>query len=133
MSPWVQPSRCLLGLVFAALLLPGCGGSRENRSPSAPSPAGLRATPVGSASAVAGGQPGAYYVTEDRRQFHLRCPCGVCSKSAVLPLVAEGSTEFWTLSGEPGRPTLTPSIHWLEADGARTHWHGWLRDGYFDD
>jgi hypothetical protein len=91
------------------------------------------ATLVGSASDVPGGPPGAYYVTDDRRQFHLRCPCGRCSKSNILPLVADGSPYSWTLSGEPGRPTLTPSIHWFETDGATTHWHGWLRNGSFDD
>jgi hypothetical protein len=134
MSAWVRPSRRLAWLLGAALLLPGCGGdSHGNPLSPAPNPAGVRATLVGSPSAVVAGPPGAYFVSEDRSQFHLRCPCGLCSKSAVLPLVANGSSEFWTLSGEPGRPTLTPSIHWFETNGATTHWHGWLQNGYFDD
>ena len=124
-------------LLCVALLVAGCGGSNE--SPTVPVAGnGVPATLVASASAVAGGPPGAYYVTEDRRQFHLRCPCGLCSKSSVLALAgggspgSSGSSDVWTLSGEPGRPTLSPSIHWFETDGSRTHWHGWLRDGHFD-
>ena len=119
-------------LACAALLVPGCSGSHE-ANPLAPAFGAVPATLVGSASAVATGPPGAYYVSEDRREFHLRCPCGRCSKSTVLALVAEGSPYSWTLSGEPGRPTLTPSIHWMELDGTTTHWHGWLRNGTFDD
>ena len=138
MNGWFLPQRRFgwLGcLLCAALLLPACSDSHEAspRSPLSPLSDAVPATLVGSASAVASGPPGAYYVTEDRTQFYLRCPCGVCSKSSVLPLVAGGSSEFWALSGEPGRPTLTPSIHWFETDGTTTHWHGWLRNGYFDD
>jgi hypothetical protein len=135
MNAWFQPRRRFgrLGwLLCAALLLPGCSDSHE-ANPLSPVSGPVPATLVASASAVASGPPGAYYVTEDRRQFHLRCPCGICSKSSVLPLVADGSSDVWTLSGEPGRPTLTPSIHWFETDGTTTHWHGWLRNGYFDD
>lgn len=118
-------------LLCVALLVPGCSDS--DGSPLSPAAGNsVAATLVSSASAVVSGPPGAYYVTEDRSQFHLRCPCGVCSKSNVLPLVANGSPYVWTLSGEPGRPTLSPSIHWFETDGRTTHWHGWLRDGTFE-
>jgi hypothetical protein len=130
MNSWTKPQRRAAWFLCAALLVAGCGGS--NDSPTAPTAGnGVPATLVASASAVAGGPPGAYYVTEDRRQFHLRCPCGLCTKSSVLALTANGSSDVWTLSGELGRPTLSPSIHWFETDGRTTHWHGWLREGTF--
>ena len=132
MNPCFQPRRRFGWLLCAALLAPGCSDSHE-ANPLSPASDPVPATLVSSAAAVASGPPGAYYVTEDRTRFHLRCPCGVCSKSNVLPLVADGSPHVWTLSGEPGRPTLTPSIHWFETDGTTTHWHGWLQNGYFDD
>jgi hypothetical protein len=137
MKGWLRPRRCLgrlpllKWLLCAALLVSGCGGSHEN--PLSPvGNASVPATLVGSASAVVSGPPGAYFISEDRKQFHLRCPCGVCSKSNVLPLVADGSPYVWTLSGEPERPTLSPSIHWFETDGRTTHWHGWLQNGSFN-
>ena len=128
-SPWFRTGRALAWLFCAALLVPGCGSSYK--APLSPLGDPVPATLVESASAVASGPPGAYYISEDRTQFHLRCPCGVCSKSTVLPLVANASPYAWTLSGEPGRPTLSPSIHWFELDGTTTHWHGWLRNGSF--
>ncbi len=132
MNSWFRPRRRFGWLLGAVLLVASCSSS-HGANPVSPAFDAVPATLVDSASAVAGGPPGAYYVTADRRQFHLRCPCGSCAKSNVLPLVDDGSPHSWTLSGEPGRPTLSPSIHWFELDGATTHWHGWLRDGYFDD
>lgn len=129
MNAWFRPRRCLGWFFCVALLVPGCGSSYQD--PLSPLADPVPATLVSSASAVASGPPGAYYVTEDRTKFHLRCPCGICTKSNVLPLVADGSPYTWTLSGDPDRPTLTPSIHWFEIDGTTTHWHGWLRNGYF--
>ncbi len=31
----------------------------------------------------------------------------------------------WSLSGDPDRPTLSPSLHLVG------HWHGWMREGRF--
>ncbi len=99
--------------------LPGGGGGAVN------------ATLVGSPEAVVTGVPGSYYIPEDRSKFYLRCPCGRCAKHNVLPLVAGSATWTWQLSGPPGKPSLSPSIHWFETNGTTTHWHGWLRDGVF--
>jgi len=30
----------------------------------------------------------------------------------------------WSLSGTRDKPTLSPSLHWVNV------WHGWLRDGF---
>jgi hypothetical protein len=120
---------CLGALALgAALLLSACGavgGSFGGHS--------VEATLVGSASEVAGGPPGAYFISEDRKFFHLRCPCGKCSKKIALPLEPGGGAYVWQLGGDPGKPSLSPSIHWFEPNGVTTHWHGWLRDGYFVD
>lgn len=92
----------------------------------------VAATLMKSADAVPGGPPGAYFVTKNQTEFHLRCPCGRCTKSNVLPLVAGRGSYTWSLSGPADKPSLSPSIHWFEKDGNTTHWHGWLRDGYFE-
>jgi hypothetical protein len=119
---------CLLVLAAgAALLMPALAdatGKEQN---------GVRAIWVGSPAAVASGPPGAYFISEDRARFHLRCPCGKCTKHNVLPLEAGGGPYVWTLTGDKEKPTLSPSIHWFEPDGQTTHWHGWLQDGYYRD
>lgn len=92
----------------------------------------VTATAVGSVAEVASGPPGAYYITPDRLRFHLRCPCGQCSKSNSLPLEPAVAPHVWQLTGPEGKPSLTPSIHWFETNGVTTHWHGWLRNGVFE-
>lgn len=93
---------------------------------------GVPARLVGSAAEVVNGVPGDYYITPDGLEFHLRCPCGRCKKHNVLPLTPARAEHVWYLSGEKGKPSLSPSIHWFEKDGMTTHWHGWLRDGLFE-
>ena len=112
----------------AALLLAACSDSVGKLL--AGGGEGVAATLVGSAAEVVEGPPGAYFISEDRTKFHLRCPCGRCTKKLALPL-AGGGAYVWQLSGPDGKPSLLPSIHWFEPDGSTTHWHGWLRDGYF--
>lgn len=116
----------------AALFLQACSGdSLDDNLPGGGDR--VPATLVSSPSAVATGVPGAYFISEDRKLFHLRCPCGRCTKSNALPLEAGGGAYVWQLSGQPGKPTLSPSIHWFETNGVTSHWHGWLRDGVFED
>lgn len=123
---------CLLALATgAALFLQGCNSSDNPLLPGGGSR--VQAVLVASPSAVVDGPPGAYYISPDRTQFHLRCPGGSCNKSTVLPLAPGSGAFVWTLSGEPGRPTLSPSIHWFETNGVTTHWHGWLRNGVFEE
>ena len=87
---------------------------------------------VDSVDAVISGAPGSYFISQDGKEFHLRCPCGRCDKHNVLPLEQGSARYTWRLSGKPGKFSLSPSIHWFEKDGRRTHWHGWLRDGFFE-
>lgn len=125
---------CLLGFAAGvALLLQACDSSPvDNQLPTGDGgPVSVTATLVSSPTAVTTGPPGAYYISEDRLRFHLRCPCGRCSKFNALPLEPSPGSNVWRLSGEPGKPSLSPSIHWFETDGVTTHWHGWLRDGVF--
>ncbi len=92
----------------------------------------LDAVPVASAEEVIAGPPGAFAISEDRSLFYLRCPCGRCQKVNTLSITPGKSQYTWRLSGRDDRPSLTPSIHWMERDGRRTHWHGWLKKGVFE-
>jgi hypothetical protein len=92
---------------------------------------GVPAIPVESRAAVLSGKPGSFFISPDLTEFHLRCPCGRCEKSNSLPLEGGYGSYVWRLSGTDKKPSLSPSIHWFERDGVRTHWHGWLTDGEF--
>lgn len=125
---------CLLALAAgAAFLLQACSDDNpiDEHLPNGGN--SVAAVLVGSPSAVATGVPGSYFISDDRLSFYIRCPCGRCTKHNVLPLVPATAAHVWQLSGEPGKPTLSPSIHWFETNGVTTHWHGWLRAGYFED
>lgn len=126
----------LLGIAAGiAILLQACDSSPvDNQLPpgdDGPS-AAVAAILVDSQAAVASGPPGAYFISEDRTKFYLRCPGGHCTKSNVLTLEPATGAYVWRLTGEPGKPTLSPSIHWFETNGVTTHWHGWLRNGIFE-
>ena len=134
---------CLLALIVASLfLLQGCSdGSNpvdQHLPPTTPPPppaSGVTATLVASSADVPNGPPGAYFISEDRLRFHLRCPCSrsTCNKSNALPLEPSNGPHVWRLTVDSaGKPSLSPSIHWFETDGATTHWHGWLRNGVFE-
>ncbi len=74
---------CLLALaVGAALLLPAPADSTVNVQN------GVRAIWVGSKVAVLTGPRGRIYHSGPVRDSYLRCPCGKCTKSSVLALVA---------------------------------------------
>ncbi len=85
---------------------------------------------VSSREEVEKGAPGSYYINREETEFYLRCPCGRCEKVNTLPLVS--GRWVWHLKGRHDKPSLSPSIHWFETDGRRTHWHGWLRNGVFE-
>jgi len=93
---------------------------------------GVEAKRVASKDEVVGGEPGVFFVSDDGLRFHLRCPCGRCDKHNILPLSPSRGDYVWDLGGTRDKPTLSPSIHWFEKDGVRTHWHGWLRDGVYE-
>jgi len=62
-------------------------------------------------------------------EFRAFCPCG-CGVVMTL-LVGQmhkpgGARPSWNWNGSTSAPTLDPSVHWVD------HWHGWLRDGYWE-
>lgn len=62
--------------------------------------------------------------------FWYCCPCG-CRCVTALVVGREFKPDLvghatWNLSGPEVSPTLTPSVNHVD------HWHGWLRDGYWE-
>lgn len=52
------------------------------------------------------------------------CLPGDTSMSAIkVQRGSPGGQRVWGWDGNEEKPTVEPSIHWLE------HWHGWLRAG----
>lgn len=92
----------------------------------------VEAIPVDSREAVDAGAPGSFYISKDRKELYLRCPCGRCDKRNSLNLDRARGSYTWSLSGKPDKPSISPSIHWMEKDGRKTHWHGWLKNGVFE-
>ena len=62
-------------------------------------------------------------------EFIYLCPCGCGIENQLLigkghkPGVARPS---WNWNGSASSPNLTPSVNHVD------HWHGWLRDGYWE-
>ncbi len=58
------------------------------------------------------------------------CPCG-CGREAELRIGQEfkpgGDRPSWRWNGSHAEPTLDPSVNHVG------HWHGWLRNGYWED
>lgn len=87
--------------------------------------------------ATARGKGGFFYEwSDDRKRF----PDDVKAVIIVMPVtwgdVNENAEDYsghgvligwdvprWTLTGTPEKPTLNPSLNWVNV------WHGWLRDG----
>lgn len=77
--------------------------------------------------------PGSFFLTdrEDRDLFEMEyfCPCG-CGILGRLLLGKHhkpgGDRASWHWNGSSTEATLTPSVH------HRGHWHGHLRDGYWE-
>lgn len=62
-------------------------------------------------------------------EFVYFCPCG-CGVEGRL-LIGDGhkpggSRPSWRWNGSRSEPTLDPSVNHVG------HWHGWLRDGYWE-
>ena len=77
--------------------------------------------------------PGAFFLEERRTgglfEMSYLCPCG-CGIEGKL-LIGKGhkpggARPSWTWNGSKIEPTLQPSVH------HKGHWHGWLRDGYWE-
>lgn len=101
-------------------------------------------------------KPGAFYfmyrwtevdeITEGRKQTDERlgiihaCPCGCGGKGAIWfrgkSMNGSGSNPDaeWDVTGEWPKATLSPSIGFGRLkDGGGYHWHGYLRDGVFEE
>jgi len=65
----------------------------------------------------------------DLFEFIYLCPCG-CGVVGRL-LIGKGhkpggTRPSWRWNGSLTEPTLSPSVHHIG------HWHGWLRNGYWE-
>lgn len=74
-------------------------------------------------------KPGAYRFWEGdgKRGITFGCPCG-CGARFGMQYEPPG----WTVTGEWPKVTATPSLGCMEREGA-FHWHGFLRDGVFEE
>lgn len=88
------------------------------------------------------GKPGAVQIVRhpDRPLvvgFNHSCPCG-CGQWSFIRLNAEGwapgAGQIWTLkSGDDLHMTLSPSIGIHPITNGSYHWHGYLRNGVFEE
>lgn len=89
------------------------------------------------------GKPGAIqFVTriyEDDKGivgFNHACPCG-CGKWSFIRLNPErwvpGTAPMWSRTGDDLHMTLTPSIGIHPITNGAYHWHGYLRNGVFEE
>jgi hypothetical protein len=61
--------------------------------------------------------------------FFYFCPCGCGVERELLVGDGEkpgGTRPSWRWNGSRSEPTLNPSVNMQD------HWHGWLRDGYWE-
>lgn len=65
------------------------------------------------------------------------CPCG-CGKWSFVRLnpenwAPESRTPMWTRTGDDLHMTITPSIGIHPVENGAYHWHGYLRNGVFEE
>jgi hypothetical protein len=64
------------------------------------------------------------------------CPCG-CGGYSFMAFEAYGFKEFWGPQPKDGddfaKMTLTPSIGFMRQPDGSYHWHGYLRNGVFEE
>ena len=78
------------------------------------------------------GGPGGILWADDKSHFHMSCPG--CSEPLRIPVKQEGSIKAkpWEWNGSFDRPTVNPSIvHVKGVYGCG--WHGWLKNGVFEE
>lgn len=68
--------------------------------------------------------------------FSHACPCG-CGNWSFVRLNPEnwspGTKPMWSRVGDDSHMTLTPSIGVHPLVGGKYHWHGFLREGVFEE
>jgi len=70
---------------------------------------------------------GAVFFNEDRTHMTFACPCDCGAIGAIS--IGPGK---WTLSETP-KLNATPSIGFSSNGNGSYHWHGYLRDGVFEE
>lgn len=87
------------------------------------------------------GKPGAIHIVRHPDKelvvgFEHACPCG-CGIWSFIRLNAEGwapsTVPMWTCTGDDLHMTLEPSIGIHPKDANGYHWHGYLRNGVFEE
>ncbi|MBI1202526.1 MAG: hypothetical protein GC182_08450 [Rhodopseudomonas sp.] len=58
-----------------------------------------------------------------------QCPCG-CKRIGALAFRPHASPS-WEWDGNQEQPTLSPSVH--DISNGKTHWHGYLRNGVWEN
>jgi hypothetical protein len=68
-----------------------------------------------------------------RAGLNFGCPCGCGATGAIT--FDRGDGRGWTVTGEWPKASLQPSIgFWSDAKrGDGYHWHGYLREGVFEE
>jgi hypothetical protein len=77
--------------------------------------------------------PGSFRLVERSEpglfEFLYYCPCGCGTQGRLLvgrDFKPGGLRPSWRWNGSRTEPTLDPSVNHVG------HWHGWLRDGYWE-
>lgn len=88
------------------------------------------------------GGPGAYrFIYEDEDDggepigIYHGCPCG-CGVLGTIFFKEKGWADpghGWSVEGDWPNVTLSPSIGINMQPGGEYHWHGWLRNGIFEE
>lgn len=60
------------------------------------------------------------------------CPCG-CGRICGIYFRGFGMRAEWDITGEWPNATASPSIGVMNLEGGGFHWHGWLRNGVFEE
>ena len=60
------------------------------------------------------------------------CPCG-CGAWGFIAFKNYGCGQMWDRAGDDGHMTLSPSIGFQRQPDGSYHWHGYLRDGVFEE
>lgn len=61
------------------------------------------------------------------------CPCGCGKGSALFFRGLGGGRQEWDVTGAWPNVTLSPSIGIKPVNDGVYHWHGYLRDGVFEE
>lgn len=87
-----------------------------------------------------GKQPGSFWFAVDKsdqpKVINFSCPCGCGAIHGLsVPPADEDDKKYgrhlWDWDGNREAPTVSPSIRAYESNGKDTHWHGFLKKGFF--